>query len=274
MRAPRPAARAWVAGGLVLCGLLAFPGSDLGASGPAPPLGSVVIPDLGPGYTVTSQGPLDALKFASSSPDPSAVASALATLAKTISTYERVWQDSGGLNEVQDLLVRFPSTVGAQVFLQAAQHSFQSGEIVSSGPLAGIPGARRTTYFASTTQAGVGQAITMRAGVYVDLLSFFSAASGTTQPITPADAEQVAVTQHKAMVAAPGGTSALSTTTAKKGGSLGSVGIAALVVVVLAAAVATPALLRRRRDRGHAGGGNAQPTGMDVADGYRPTTHM
>ncbi len=249
MRAVGPAARAWVAGGLVLYGLLAFPGSDLGASGPAPPLGSVVITDLGPGYTVTSQGPLDASKFASSSPDPSAAASALATLAKTISTYERVWQDSGGVNEVQDLLVRFPSTVGAQVFLQAAQHSLQSGEIVSSGPLAGIPGARRTTYFASTTQAGVGQAITMRAGIYVDLLSFFSAASATARPIAPADAERVAVAQHKAMVAAPGGAAALSPTTSKKGVSLGSVGVAALVVAVLAAAVATPALLHRRRAR-------------------------
>ncbi len=249
MRAVRPAARAWVAGGLVLCGLLAFPGSDLGASKPAPPLGSVVIPDLGPGSTVTSQGPLDASEFASSSPDPAAASSALGTLAKTISTYERVWQDTGGLDEVQDLLVRFPSAVGAQVFLQAAQHSLQIGEIVSSGPLADVPGAHRTTYFASTTQAGVGQAITMRAGIYVDLLSFFSAASGNGQPITPADAERVAAAQYKAMAAAPGGATALSPTTSKKGVSLGSVGVAALVVAVLAAAVATPALLRRRRAR-------------------------
>jgi hypothetical protein len=95
--------------------------------------------------------------LASSSPDPSAAASALATLARTISTYERVWQTSGGRNEVQDLPVRSPSTVGAHVFLQAAQHSLQSGQIVSSGPLAGIPGARQTTYFGSTTRAGVGR---------------------------------------------------------------------------------------------------------------------
>ncbi len=89
----------------------------------------------------------------------------------------------------------------------------------------------------------------MRAGVYVDLLSFFSAASGNTQTIAPADAERVAVAQHKAMVAAPGGATALSPTTSKKGVSLGSVGVAALAVTVLAAAVATPALLRRRRAR-------------------------
>ena len=48
MRAVRPAARAWVAGGLVLCGLLAFCGSDAERRDP-PPLGSVVVTDLGPG---------------------------------------------------------------------------------------------------------------------------------------------------------------------------------------------------------------------------------
>jgi len=259
VRVVRPAACAWVAAGLVLSALVALPGSPGGASQPSPPLGSVVIPALGPGYAVTSQGPLDASEFASSSPNPSAAASALATLAGTISTYERVWQDSGGLNEVQDLLVRFPSTVGAQVFLQAAQHSLQSGEIVSSGPLPAVPGAHRTTYFASTTQAGVGQAITMRAGVYVDLLSFFSVASGNTQPITPADAERLAVAQHKAMVAAPGGAAALAPTTSKKGVSLGSVGLAALVVAVLAAALVTPVALRRRRARSTAGGRQELP---------------
>ncbi len=250
MRVVRPGPRTWVAGGLVLCGLvaLACPAAG-GASQPAPPLGSVVIADLEPGYTVTSHGPLDASAFASIAPDPSAAASALATLTTAVSTYERVWQDSGGRNEVQDLLVRFPSAAGAQAFLKAAQHSLQSGQIVSSGPLPAVPGAHRTTYFASTAEAGVGQAITMRAGVYVDLLSFFTTAAGHTQPITPTDAEQVAVAQHGAMVAAPGGTAVLSPTTSKKGVSLGSVGAAALAVAVLAAAVATPALLLRRRAR-------------------------
>ena len=164
-----------------------------------------MIPDLGPGYAVTSQGPLNASQFASNAPDPSAAAGALSTLGKTISTYERVWQADGGLNQVQDLLVRFPNAVGAQVFLQAAQHSLESGEIVSSDPVSSIPGARRVTYFAATNQDGVGEAITMRAGVYVDLLSFFSAASGNAQPISPANAERVARAQYAAMVQAPGG---------------------------------------------------------------------
>ncbi len=175
------------------------------APGPPPTLGTVVIPNLGPGYAVTSQGPLNASQFASDAPDPSAAAGALSTLGKTISTYERVWQADGGLNQVQDLLVRFPDAVGAQVFLQAAQHSLESGEIVSSDPLPSIPGARRVTYFAATNQDGVGEAITMRAGVYVDLLSFFSAASGNAQPISPANAERVARAQYTAMAQAPGG---------------------------------------------------------------------
>ncbi len=248
-RPARATARACLAGSLALGTLLAWPGSPPGAATPAPPLDTVVLPDLGPGYSVLSEGPLNASQFASSSPDPAAASTALATLAGTISTYERVWADGGGVNEVQDLLVRFPSPVGAQVFLLAARHSLDSGEIVSSGPLPGVAGARRTTYFGSTTRAGVGQAITMRAGVYVDLLSFFAAASGNAQPITPADAARVARAQRAAMVAAPGGTAALPATSSSRGISTGSIAAAAAVVAVLAAAMITPLLLHRRRSR-------------------------
>jgi hypothetical protein len=192
-------------------------------------------------------------------PDPSAAEGALSTLAKSISTYERVWQADGGPNQVQDLLVRFPDPVRAQVFLAAAQHSLDSGEIVSSDPLPSIPGARRVTYFGSTDQDGVGEAITMRAGIYVDLLSFFSAASAGAQPISPATAERVARAQHAAMVAAPGGADSAATSTGvKEGVSASTIGVAVLVVAVLAVAVATPALLRRRR-----------PSGGDAVDDLR-----
>ena len=179
-----------------------------GHAHPAPTLGTVVIPNVALAYTVTSQGPLNASQFASDAPNPSAAATALSTLGKSISTYERVWQGDGGLNQVQDLLVRFPNGVGAQVFLLAAQHSLETGEIVSSDPVPSIPGARRVTYFAATNQDGVGEAITMRAGVYVDLLSIFSAASGNAHPISPADAQQLAEVQHAAMARAPGGATA------------------------------------------------------------------
>ena len=236
-------------------GALAVAGAADGHTDPAPTLGTVVIPNVALDYTVTSQGPLNASQFASDAPNPSAAAGALSTLGKSISTYERVWQDDGGLNQVQDLLVRFPNGVGAQVFLLAAQHSLETGEIVSSDALPSIPGARRVTYFAATNQEGVGEAITMRAGVYVDLLSIFSAASGNAHPISPANAERLAEVQHAAMARAPGGATATtapaanSTTGAgtKKGVSVGTIVLAVIVVAILAAAVATPGLLKRRR---------------------------
>jgi hypothetical protein len=233
-------------------GRAAGAGAAAGAQEPPPTLGTIVIPNLGPGYAVTSQGPLQASQFASDAPNPSAAAGALSTLGKTISTYERVWQADGGLNQVQNLLVRFPNAVGAQVFLLAAQHSLESGEIVSSDAVSTIPGARRVTYFAATDRDGVGEAVTMRSGVYVDLLSFFSAASGNAQPISPANAERVALAQYKAMTDAPGG--AGSTTAAAGNGATsgksvtgGTIVLAVAAVAVLSLAVATPLLLQRRR---------------------------
>jgi hypothetical protein len=256
------AAGGLVLSGPVLCGLLAVLSGGWAAAAKAPPpLGTVVVADPGPGYRVTSEGPLDASAFASRSPDPAATSSALAPLAGTVANYQRAWQDAGGANEVQDLLLRFPSTRGAQAFVAAARRALAAGEIVSSGPLAGVPGARRTTYFASTTP-GVGQAITMRAGLYVDLLSLFSAASAVAPPITPADAARVAQAQHAAMVATPDGSPPLPRpTAAKKRLSLGSLGAAALVVVVLAAALVTPALLRRRHSDGDTVGVSSRPPG-------------
>jgi hypothetical protein len=231
----------------------------------APPLGAVVIPALGPGYSISSQGPLNPSQFASDSPDPSAAAGALATLGNSISTYERMWQANRGLNQVQDLLVRFPSPGGAQVFLRAAQQSLDSGEIVSKGTMASIPGARLVTYFAATNQSGVGEAITMRLGSYVALLSFFSAAAGNTQPIAPADAERVALAQHTALVSAAGGASSSApaahggahpsaalgsaSTSVKRSTTSSDIGWAVLAVVIVALAVTTPLLLRRRRER-------------------------
>jgi hypothetical protein len=243
-------ALAWCGLGVVVLGAGAPAGPAGGSTTSTAPLEKVVIPNPGAGYTVISQGPHNPVPFAADAPDPSAAAGALATLASTISTYERVWQADGTANQVQDLLIRFEGAAGAQMFLRAAQHSLESGEIVSSDTVSSIPGARRVTYFAATDQDGVGEAVTMRAGEYVDLLSFFSAAWSRARPISPADAERVARAQYAAMVQVPGGTNrggpaARST----KSVSAGTVVVAVLVVAVLALAVATPALLRRRRLR-------------------------
>ena len=217
-------------------------GTSTSARTGASELGAIVLPAVGPGYAVTAQGPLDPASFAADSPDPTAATGALATLGRTVDTYQRTWLDGSHTNAVQDLLVRFSSAAAAQVFLRAARHALDSGEIVGSAPIDAVPGAQRTTYFGTTNQPGVGEAITMRSGVYVALLSFFSSASGNPRPITPVDATRVATAQHAAMAAAPGGRDA-----AARGLTVSSFGWAALSVAVLAAAVATPLLLRRRR---------------------------
>jgi hypothetical protein len=214
------------------------------AASPRPELGSVVLPAVGPGYTVTSQGPLDPTRFANNAPDPSAAADALFTLGRNVDTYQRIWLDGSHTNAVQDLVVRFSSAAAAQVFLQAARHALDSGEIVNSSPLDSVAGAQRTTYFGTTNQPGVGEAISMRAGVYVALLSFFSSASGNPRPISPADAARVAGAQQAAMATTPGGRDPSS-----RGVTVSSLGWAALAVAVLAAAVATPMVLRRRNAR-------------------------
>jgi hypothetical protein len=144
---------------------------------------------------------------------------------------------------VRDLLVRCPSLSSARAFLNAVRRSIDTGETVGSAPLPTVPGARRTTYLASTAQGGVGQAVTMRAGRYVVVLSFVSLASGNPRPITAAAAERVARAQYAAMAAAPGGRDPAPPASGK---SWSGVVWAVLAVIVLAGAVATPMLLRRR----------------------------
>jgi hypothetical protein len=215
------------------------------ASTPRPPaLGTVVLPAIGFGYTVTSQGPLDASQFPTGSPSASAATGALSTLGKTIETYQRSWQDAAAVNQVQVLVVRFPTGAAAGAFVGAARRAIAHGEIVSSGPLPSIPGAQRTTYFASTHQAGVGQTITMRRGHYAAVLSFVSAVSANPAPITRASAERVAEAQYTAMAAVADQGRAK----APDGGvSAADVGWSVLGAAVLAAAVATPLVRRRRR---------------------------
>lgn len=240
----RSRARVLVAVAGALAGLTTLV-APAAASPPTPsarPLSAIVLSAIGPGYSVTSQGPLAPAAFASSAPDPAEARQALATLGTSVDTYQRDWLDGSHANAVQDLLVRFSSAATALAFLQAAQHSLHSGEIVSDGPLASVPGAHRTTYFGTTGRPGVGQVVSMRAGTYVSLLSFFSTASGNPKPISPADATRVAGAQHAAMAAAPGGSDPTS-----PGMTFSSLGWAALAVGVLAAAVATPLVLRRRR---------------------------
>jgi hypothetical protein len=88
-----------------------------------PPLGTIVLAEIGFGYTVTSQGPLAASQFPTGSPSASAAAGALSTLGNTIETYQRSWQDATGVNQVQALVVRFRTEAGARAFVSAARHA-------------------------------------------------------------------------------------------------------------------------------------------------------
>lgn len=213
-----------------------------------PALGTIILPEIGFGYSVTSEGPLDASGFPAGSPSASAAAGALSTLGASVDTYQRSWQDATGVNQLKDLLARFSSAAAARAFVDAARRALASSEIVSSGPLPSVPGAQRATYFASINQAGVGQTVTMRVGAYAAVLSFFSGASANPAPITAANAERVAKAQYEAIASAAG--SGHGKPKAASGGlSAAGVGGVAFVVIVLAAAVATLLVLRRRRKR-------------------------
>lgn len=195
----------------------------------------MVIPNIGPGFTVTNQGPLSSNLVATSSPDPTASARALSRLSHSgaISTYERVWQDAGQNNAVQDLVVRFSTTTGARVFEASVEHSLATGEVVTAAPLAAIPGAFRATYFATTTKVGVGQAIAMRSGDYVAVLSFFSTNAATnTLLITPSDAVRVARAQHASLVTANAVNSSPAHSAVKKASGTSSLLVMAVIVVL------------------------------------------
>jgi hypothetical protein len=217
---------------------------SIGAAATTPRLSAVVIANSGAGYAMVSQGPVDPNQFVSSSPDPAAAAGALKTLAGSIDTYQRVWQDASMHNEVQDLVVRFRSNTSAQSFLAAVQHSLSIGEVVGTAPVPAIPGALRTSYFGTTTHAGVGQAITMRTGPYVVLLSTFSTSAGNSQPITEADAVTIARAQHIAIVRA-----ARPVQGAQPHGTSSNLGAGIVAAVVLALALLAVWLRRRSLER-------------------------
>ncbi len=147
--------------------------------------------------------------------------------------------------------MRFPSPVGAQVFLRAAQHSLQSGEIVSSGPLAAgaggapddllrldDPGGRRTGDHHAGRRLR-GPAVVLLGRVRHDAADL------------PRRCRTVAVAQHAAMVAAPGGAMPLAP------GVIGEAGHAGLH---------RPRRGRRRRARGRARHARRAPPQTDQED--------
>jgi hypothetical protein len=181
-----------------LAGLLGS--TSAAAASPLP-----VIPDIGLGYAVTFEGPLGHGQLAGSSPDPTSATAALAPY--HVTTYQREWQDNTGDNDVQDVVIRFSSTKASRKFLTAVNTSLRSAEILTSRPLP--TGGLRTTYFALTTEAGIGETITVRSGDYVAVISFFSGKTAALNPatITLSDAARIAQTQLNALPS-PAATSA------------------------------------------------------------------
>jgi hypothetical protein len=230
--------------------LLSPAGAGAATAGPAASssLAALVLPAVGPGYAVLSQGPIDPATFASSAPNSSAVSSALANLSGRVSSYQRTWTDTDRFNAVQDMLFHFPDTGSARIFLHSTQDTLKSARVESSGPLPGVPGAYRVTYFGNVAGVGVGQAITLRVGEDVVLLSFFSeSASGNDDPITQADATEVTVAQDKALRTA---SAAKASDTSRPSGTVGVLVFAVIAALVLGLLVAVVALVRRRRARG------------------------
>ena len=220
-----------------------------------PALSSLVIAEVGPGYAVSSQGPLVASQFASGFPDPAAASSALTALAKTVGTYARAWHTANGLDQVQDLLVRFPSATGAMAFERAARQSLELGEIVQRGPLPSVPGAERVTYFptADRNRRGRGNHDAQRRlrGAADLLLGRKRETPGPFRRPTPRRWRWRSTGSWRrrrvGRRSGPGGSTAAPTK--KSGTSSSAIGWAVLAVAVLMVAVATPLLLRRRRDR-------------------------
>jgi hypothetical protein len=236
-------AGAWVASTVALVALTALSGVGVAGARPAAPsLESTIVHDVGPGYSVTFDGPAADAWFANAWVNPSAIDSVL-TNSGVVAAYERAWQGQDEANVVQILLLQFSSAGASDAFTDAADRTLSSSAVVSSGTLPSVPGVRRTTY---VTRAGFGQAVVIRTDKYVALLSSVSHLVADTAPITAADAEQVADAQHAAMARAPDESAAPR---AKGGASVSDLTWAALAVAVMAGGLVTPLVLRRRREQ-------------------------
>jgi hypothetical protein len=244
----------------------------VGAHPPGPQLPALVVTGVGAGYAVSFDGAPAGASFATGWPNPAALTSALAARSGVEATHERAWRDEDEGNAVRILLLRFTSAASAGTFTTLAGRTLESPSVVSSGRLPAVPGARLSTY---VTDAGLGQAVVLRAGDYVALLSFVSAESAQAAPITAAEVRRTVEAQHAALARAAAGPVA----GAKNGPSLTDLTWAALAIAVLAAGLVTPLVLRRRRERrlavdGPAGSAEHRGVSAAAADTRRTNSGM
>jgi hypothetical protein len=127
---------------------------------------------------------------------------------------------------------------------------FAAGAVTAMNA-AGSPHRVCFAHLRSAAQVGRGQAVTARAGVAVEPLSFLSARSADAPPFFVAGTDRVdrVARAQPAIVESGPGVGSNVTKPARKRVSLAALGWAVLAVAVLAAAVAAPLLLRRHRNR-------------------------
>jgi hypothetical protein len=174
-------------------------------------LASIVIPGFGPGYSVTSQGPLNQPAFVSHSPDPAAASAALAALGETVS--EGSLATVPGARVVTSLASGTRSGVDEDVTMRSGRYvallSFFSSASTDERPITPADAARAARAQRAAMVSADAEAGTSTAGVGAH--------------VSPASAST------------------------RKTASSSDIGWSILAVVVVALAVATPMILRYRR---------------------------
>lgn len=232
--------------GLAALAVVAALAGPVAADVSVSPLSAIVVTNPGSAFSLLAQGSIDEGSLINASRQPMATTEALKQLARThaTQTFERTWQEGQLAGEIQDLVVKFATVPEAQAFESADQQALATGNVVHSGPLPSIAGAQLTTYSGTITQAGTGQAITMRSGMYVATLSFFTVTAETSvPPISTALATQVADSQFSLINNAPGGGVSVAATV-RRDRAIGGAAIGVAVVMLL--------LFAWRLRRGHA----------------------
>jgi hypothetical protein len=203
------AAPLFLVGLLGLCGLAGEVGPAAASASSDSPLAALLVNIPGSTFTLQMQGTFLSDDYNTAAPRPFSLATVIALIrlsdSASTQTYRKVWQGSERNDEIEDVLVKFPTVGGARAFLAAEQQALAI-DVVQSTPLPSMDGARLTTYADSSPISGSGQAIAMRSGTYVATMSYFTGAGAAdVLPISPTAAVDLARAQYSLIDHAPGG---------------------------------------------------------------------
>jgi hypothetical protein len=224
----------------------AVPGAAATPTTAAPQLANAVLPTVFPGYTVLASGPLTVQRFASYAPDPAKAAAAWRTLQSTpgFQSALRSWTGPGSHDGIADVLVAFPTAAMAVSYVDGQRSVLGANPGVTRGTVPGIPGAVRDTFLVETPAAGIEQVVTFVSGRTAATMSFISGEGSTnTTPLTPAEADELAMRQFHLLANSP-----FAVQPARGGTDVKAVaGWAAIGLATLALAGLVVLVLRRRR---------------------------